>query len=426
MNPELMRRAVVTLAALLVYRIGTYVPLPGIDPAVWEMIFKSQAGGLLGSFNVFAGGGIARMAVLALSLIPYMTAAWFVQLLVLFWPRLRALGERGDKGRRKIQQYVLGLTLLLAVLQSYGIAQGLEGAGNVVTNPGLFFRIAVVVTLTGGTFFLIWLSELISVRGLGNGLALILSVGILTQIPAGIAGMLELQRQGIFSDSVVAGVAIFAVVLIGFIAFMEMARRHVPVEYARRQIGNRMIEAHTSTLAFKLNVAGAIPAIYAGWLLSVFVVVAGLLFSLSSIAAYLMTGSQDPRWFWLFGWFAPGQPAHMIYTLIAVVVISLLYAALLIDPDHVAEKLKRYGSVIAGIEPGEATAAYLDKVLSRTTLLGGAYTAFVVVAPEVLSAYANLPFYLSGVSALTIVCTVLDIQAQIRGQERISLRERRA
>jgi preprotein translocase subunit SecY len=422
MNPELMRRAAVTLVALLVYRIGTYVPLPGIDPAAWAMIFRSQSGGLLGSFNMLAGGGIARMAILALNLMPFLTAAWLVQLLVLFWPRIRAINERGDKGRRKIQQYTLMLTLLLCIMQSYGVAHGLEGAGNVVTNPGPLFRVAVVVTLTGGTFFLIWLSELITVRGLGNGLALILSVGILVQVPQGIAAAFELRRQGIFSDAAVAGVAAFAVMLVGFIVFMELARRHVPIEYQRRQIGDRTIEARTSMLAFKLNTAGAIPVIYAGWLLSVFFAVVTIsLLALSMAGPSLEPGSA---FFSVLEWLAPGQPGHMIYTSIAIVVISLLYAALLIDPDQVAEKLKRYDSVIRGIEPGEATADYLDKIMSRTTLIGGAYIAVVVVVPGVLGAYASLPFYLSGVSALTIVCTVLDIQAQVRGQERINLRER--
>lgn len=273
MNSDLMRRVAFTLGALLVYRIGTYIPLPGIDPGMWGIAFKLQAGGLLGNFNVFGGGGFDRMSVLALNLIPYVTAAWLVQLLLLFWPRIRAINERGDKGRRKIQQYILGLTLLLAAFQSYGIAQGLEDA-NAAAYPGLFFRVVVVVTLTGGTFFLIWLSEFITVRGLGNGLALILSVGILARVPQDIIATLELRRQGVLSDTTVVGVAIFAIVLIGFIVFMEMARRHVPIEYERRQIGDRIIEKQPSTLALKLNGAGAIPVIAAPWPLNILLLIA--------------------------------------------------------------------------------------------------------------------------------------------------------
>jgi preprotein translocase subunit SecY len=412
MNSDLMRRAAVTLAALLVYRIGTYIPLPGIDPGFWEFIFNSQSSGLLRHFNAFAGGGLGRTAVLALNLIPYITAAWLVQLLVLFSPKIRAINERGDSGRRKIHRYVLGLTLLLAALQSYGIAQGLEGAGDVVANPGLFFRVVAVVALTGGTFFLIWLSEFITVRGLGNGLALILSVGILTQVPQHIATTFELLRQGVLSDATVAGVAIFAIVLIGFIVFIEMARRHVPIEYERRQIGDRIIEKRSSTLALKLNGAGMIPVVVARWPLSILLPIAYIANLdgsgwLSSIAEQL----------------GRGQRGFILYFGIAIVVLALFYVALLIDTDRVAETLRQERGVIPGIDPGAATADYIDQVLSRITILGAVYLAFVYLVPEILNARTQRPIYLGGVSALIVVCTVLDILHEVQVRTRMENRE---
>jgi preprotein translocase subunit SecY len=409
MNSDLMRRVAVTVGALLVYRIGTYIPLPGIDPAIWGMIFHSQAGGLLGYLNAFSGGSIARMSVLALNLIPYLSAAWLVQLLVLFSPRIRAINEPGDKGRRKIQQYVLGLTLLLTVLQSYGIAHGLEAAGDLVADPGPFFRVVVIVTLTGGTFFLIWLSEFITVRGLGNGLALIFSVGILAQIPLNTAVILELHRTGVLSDATVAGVAIFAIALIAFIVFVEMARRHVPIEYERRQIGERIVEMQPSTLALKLNGAGTIPALVAPWPVHMLLLI-----------AYMVNGDR-------LGWLSSiidGQPAFILYFGIAIVVFALFYVALLIDPDAMAEKLQRSRGVIPGIDPGAATADHINQVLSRTTILGAVYLAFVCVVPEILNAHARVPIYLGGVSTLIVVCTVLDIRHQVQECKRINREER--
>ena len=418
MNSELMRRAAITLGALLVYRIGIQVPLPGINVAVWDELFKSQAGGLLGMANIFAGGGINRMAILALNLIPYLIAAQLVQLHVIFWPRLRALNERGDRGRRIIQQCTLGLTVLLAVFQSLGIAVGLESAGSLVADPGLFFRITAVVTLTGGTFFLIWLSELITVRGLGNGLAWILFVGIATEVLRAVYFTLQLHQQGIFSNRLILGLAVLTIALVAFIVFMELARRHVPVDYPERLLGEQTVQKRSSTLAFKLNGAGAIPLILAGWLLSLLVV-------WWQVAVYALTGGQDPRWFSWFEQFQLGHSGHLIYSVIAVVAISLIYVALLIGPDQVAEKLKRYGSIVPGFEPGEATADHIDKILSRTTLLGGAYLAAVVFVSEAVTVYAQVPFIFGALSALIVVCTLLDLQAQVRGYNFITISRER-
>jgi preprotein translocase subunit SecY len=414
MNSDLMRRVAFTLGALLVYRIGTFIPLPGIDISVWERLFPSQSGGILGMANFFSGGAVGRLAIFALQLIPYTTAAILVQLVLLFSPRLRALRERGEQGRRTIQYYTLGLTLLLAMFQAYGIAVGLEGA-DVAAEPGLLFRISTVVTLAGGTFFLIWLSELITVRGVGNGLALILFIGIVTQVPVYIREIFQLGQSGVFSISLILGLAIIALALVALIVVMEMARRNVPVEYERRQIGDRIIERRSSTLSFKLNGAGTVPFILAGQLLS-----------LVLVAIYSALGRFDPELASsLFERLIPGQSIHMIYVGVAIIVFALLYVALLVDPDQVAEKLKSYGGTVSGIGSGAPTADHIDHVLSHITILGGAYLAIVCLVPEILIAYAHVPFYLGGVSALVVVCTVLDLGDQVQSRELIKKLEER-
>jgi preprotein translocase subunit SecY len=436
MNSELAGRAAVTLGALLVYRIGTFIPLPGIDLAVWEQIFRSQSGGLLGAASLLSGGAIARLAIFALSLTPYLTAAVIVQLLTLSWPRLRALAERGDRGRRTIWQYTLVLTLLLAMFQAWGVASGLEGITNLVFEPGFVFRCSTIATLTGGTFFLIWLSELITVRGVGNGLALILFVGIVTQIPSSFVAMLELGRQGVLSSDLLLGLGVLAVALIGFIVFVELARRHVPIKYGRRAVAGQTIEESSSTLLMKVNGAGIVPFVITTWLVLV------PLLLLLTMNLFVLASSNGPVWLAEIAgqlrpaqiWLAtaveelrPGHPAFVICMIVAIVFFALLYVALLIDPDQVAEKLKRYGGVVPGIEPGEATADHIDYVLSRTTVLGGVYLLVVCLIPEILIAYARVPFYLGGVSALVMVCTVLDINDQMQGRKFIrNLEERQS
>jgi len=410
MNSDLMRRVAFTLGALLVYRIGTFIPLPGIDPAVWEQIFRGQSGGLLGMLSLFSGGAVSRLAIFALNLIPYLTAAILVQVALLFSSRLGALNDRGDRGRQIVRRWTLVVTLFLAVFQSYGIAVGLEGFGQTVAEPGFFFRLSTVITLTGGTFLLIWLSEIITAHGVGNGLALILFVSIAAAIPRSIAVLLELGRQGVLSIGLIGALAVLTIALMAFIVMMELARRHVPIEYERRQIGDRIIEKQPSTLALKLNGAGTIPVVVAPWPLSI-------LFPI----AYIADGS---------GWLSsiaeqlgPGQPGFILYSGIAIVVFALFYVALLIDPDAVAEKLKRWRGVIPGIDPGAATADHIHQVLSRTAILGAVYLALVCVVPEILIAYARIPIYLGGVPALIVVCTVLDIHHQVQDRKHIKNRE---
>jgi preprotein translocase subunit SecY len=436
MNSELAGRAAVTLGALLVYRVGTFIPLPGIDLAVWEQIFRSQSGGLLGAASLLSGGAVARLAIFALSLTPYLTAAVIVQLLTLSWPRLRALAERGDRGRRTIWQYTLVLTLLLAMFQAWGVASGLEGITNLVIEPGFFFRCSIIATLTGGTFFLVWLSELITVRGVGNGLALILFVGIVTQIPSSFVAMLELGRQGVLSSDLLLGLGVLAVALIGFIVFVELARRQVPIKYGRREVAGQTIEESSSTLLMKVNGAGIVPFVITTWLVLV------PLLLLLTMNLFVLASSNGPVWLAEIAgqlrpaqiWLAtavdelrPGHSAFVICMIVAIVFFALLYVALLIDPDQVAEKLKRYGGVVPGIEPGEATADHIDYVLSRTTVLGGVYLLIVCLIPEILIAYARVPFYLGGVSALVMVCTVLDVNDQMQGRKFIrNLEERQS
>jgi preprotein translocase subunit SecY len=417
MNSDLMRRIAFTLGALLAYRIGTFIPLPGIDPAVWEQIFRGQAGGLLGMFNLFSGGALSQMAIFALNLGPYLTAAIFVQMALLFSSRFRAVNDRGDRGRQIVRRWTLMLTLLFAAVQSYGIARGLEGfgqlggLGQIVAEPGFFFRLSTVIALTGGTFLLIWLTEIITAQGVGNGLALIFLVNIVVAIPRSIAEVLELGRRGVLSRGLIGALAVLTIALIAFIVMMELARRHLPIEYERRKIGDRIIERQPSTLALKLNGAGMIPVVVAPWLLSILVAI-----------AYIGDGA---------GWLSSitkqlghGQPGYILYTVIAIVVFGLLYVALLIDPDAVAEKLKRWGGVIPGIDPGAATADHIDRVLSRTTILGAAYLALVSLVPEILISYAGIPIYLGGVPALIVVCTVLDIRHQVQAREYINREER--
>jgi preprotein translocase subunit SecY len=411
MNSDLIRRVAFTLGALLVYRIGTFVPLPGINPAVWERIFRGQSGSLLGIASLFSGGAVSQMAIFALNLVPYLSAAILIQVALLFSSRLRAVNDRGDCGRQIIRRCTLVVTLFLATLQSYGIAVGLEGFGQTVADPGPFFRLSTVITLTGGTFLLIWLSEIITAHGVGNGLALILFVSIAVAIPRSIATLLELGRTGVLSIGLIGALVVLTIALVAFIVMMELARRHVPIEYERRQIGDRIIEKQPSTLALKLNGAGIIPVVVAAWLLSILLPI-----------AYMADGS---------GWLSSivkqlghGQPGFILYTGIAIVVFALFYVALLIDPDAVAEKLKRWRGVIPGIDPGAATVDHIDQVLSRTAILGAVYLALVCLLPEILIAYARIPIYLGGVPALIVVCTVLDIHHQVQDRTHVNREER--
>jgi preprotein translocase subunit SecY len=383
---ELKKRIWFTLGALLVYRLGTYIPLPGIDPNIWEQVFRSQAGGILGMFNMFAGGGIHRMAIFALNIMPYISASIIIQLLTTVSPQLEALKKEGEAGRKTLNQYTRYLTVLLAAFQSYGIAVGLEGAGNVVSDPGLFFRLSTAITLTGGTMFLMWLGEQITSRGIGNGISLIILSGIVAELPSALANMLELGRQGAMSTGLILIVIVMAVAVIAFIVFMERAQRQ------------------SSHLPLKLNTSGVIPPIFASSLLLLPTTVANF------------NAGKGPEWFqWITTQLGHGRPLFLVLYLALIVFFAFFYTAIVFNPTETADNLKKHGGFIPGIRPGERTAEYIDYVLSRITVLGAIYLAIVCLIPEILISYASVPFYFGGTSLLIVVSVTMDTVAQVQG-----------
>jgi preprotein translocase subunit SecY len=401
---ELKKRIWFTLGALLVYRLGTYIPLPGIDPAAWEQIFQTNAGGILGVFNMFAGGGIQRMAIFALNIMPYISASIIIQLMTTVSPELEKLKKEGEQGRKVMNQYTRYLTVLLAAVQSYGISIGLEGFGQTVTDPGLFFRISTVITLTGGTIFLMWLGEQVTQRGIGNGISLIILSGIVAQLPRAIAGTLELGRQGALSTGLILAVAVMAVAVIGFIVFMERAQRRLLIQYPKRQVGNRMFEGQSSHLPLKLNTSGVIPPIFASSLLLLPTTVANF------------NAGQIPDWLAaITAQLGHGRPLFLVLYVALIIFFAFFYTAIVFNPTETAENLKKHGGFIPGIRPGERTAEYIDYVLSRITVIGAGYLAIVCVLPEILISYAAVPFYFGGTSLLIVVSVTMDTVAQIQG-----------
>jgi preprotein translocase subunit SecY len=401
---ELKKRIWFTLGALLVYRLGTYIPLPGIDPASWDQIFRTQAGGILGMFNMFSGGGIHRMAIFALNIMPYISASIIIQLMTTVSPTLENLKKEGEQGRKTINQYTRYLTVVLAAFQAYGISIGLEGAGNVVTDPGLFFRLSTVVTLAGGTIFLMWLGEQITSRGIGNGISLIILSGIVAQLPAAIAGTLELGRQGALSTGIILAVILMAVAVIGFIVFMERAQRRLLIQYPKRQVGNQMFEGQSSHLPLKLNTSGVIPPIFASSLLLLPTTVANF------------NAGKGPEWLSLITTqLGHGRPLFMLLYIALIIFFAFFYTAVVFNPTETAENLKKHGGFIPGIRPGERTAEYIDYVLTRITVVGAAYLAIVCLIPEMLITYAAVPFYFGGTSLLIVVSVTMDTVAQIQG-----------
>jgi preprotein translocase subunit SecY len=401
---ELKKRIWFTLGALLVYRLGTYIPLPGIDPASWDQIFRTQQGGILGMFNMFSGGGIHRMAIFALNIMPYISASIIIQLMTTVSPTLENLKKEGEQGRKTINQYTRYLTVLLAAFQAYGISIGLEGAGSVVTDPGLFFRLSTVITLAGGTIFLMWLGEQITSRGIGNGISLIILSGIVAQLPAAIAGTLELGRQGALSTGIILAVIVMAVAVIGFIVFMERAQRRLLIQYPKRQVGNQMFEGQSSHLPLKLNTSGVIPPIFASSLLLLPTTVANF------------NAGRGPDWLSLITTqLGHGRPLFMVLYIALIVFFAFFYTAVVFNPTETAENLKKHGGFLPGIRPGERTAEYIDYVLTRITVVGAAYLAIVCLIPEMLITYAAVPFYFGGTSLLIVVSVTMDTVAQIQG-----------
>jgi preprotein translocase subunit SecY len=393
MNSELARRIAFTLGALLVFRVGSFIPLPGIDPGVWQQFFPAGSGGLLGAAGLLSGGALARLSVFSLAVVPYVSAAILVQLAGFVVPHLRALREAGEAGRRRIDLYTLLATVPVAAFQSWGIAGGLQGVANLVAEPGTQFTLTTILTLTAGTLLVTWLCWQITARGLGNGIALVLCLGIVLKVPADILGVLELGRQGAFSQSFIAGLALLAVVSIALVVLFEKARRHERVDFAARGSA----PAASAMLSFKLNGAGVIPTVLASWVLLVPLLIA----SYFGAADFVRT-------------FAPGQPLYLPCYAIVIFLSVYLYTAFLLDPGEAAEKLQRLGGAIPHVAPGEATAAYLDAVLSRVTLIGAVCFVAVCLIPELLILWGQVRFYFGGTSLLILVCTVVDIEKQAR------------
>jgi preprotein translocase subunit SecY len=402
---DLKKRIWFTLGALLVYRLGTFIPMPGIDPTAFATAFNQARGGILGMFNMFSGGAVERMAIFALNIMPYISASIILQLLTTVSPTLEALKKEGEQGRKVINQYTRYLTVVLAMLQAYAIAVGLENSsGGIVSNPGWFFRITAVITLTGGTVFLMWLGEQITARGIGNGISLIIFAGIVAELPAALAGMLDLGRTGAISTALILLIIIVAIAAVGFIVFMERAQRRLLIQYPKRQIGNRMFEGQSSHLPLKLNSSGVIPPIFASSLLLV-----------PTTIAQFSAGS-GPEWLtWLTTVLGHGRPAYMFLYAALIVFFAFFYTAIVFNPVDTADNLKKHGGFIPGIRPGENTAKYINYVLTRITVVGAAYLVLVCLLPEFLVAYAAVPFYFGGTSLLIVVSVTMDTVAQVQG-----------
>ncbi len=402
---ELKKRIWFTLGALIIYRLGTYIPLPGIDPAAFEANFTGHRQGVLELFNMFAGGAVQRMAIFALNIMPYISASIIIQLLTSVIPSLESLKKEGEAGRKVINQYTRYLTVVLAAFQAYGIAVGLQGQAGVVSNPGFFFIITTVLTLSGGTMFLMWLGEQITSRGIGNGSSLIIFAGIVAAFPSAIVNTLELGRQGALSTGLIIAVLVMAIAVIGFIVFMERAQRRLVITYPKRQQGNRVYEGQTSFLPLKLNTSGVIPPIFASSLLLLPTTIANFS-SQRGGTGFLATIST---------YLGHGRPLYMVAYVGLIVFFAFFYTAIVFNPTETADNLKKHGGFIPGIRPGERTAQYIDKVLMRITVIGAAYLSLICLIPEALISYAAMPFYFGGTSLLIVVSVTMDTVAQIHG-----------
>ncbi|MET0639971.1 MAG: preprotein translocase subunit SecY [Hyphomicrobium sp.] len=404
---DLKRRLWFTLGALVVFRLGTFIPLPGINPAAFAETFKSQAGGILGMFNMFSGGALQRLAIFSLNIMPYISASIIMQLMSSISPKLEALKKEGEAGRKQINQYTRYLTVVLAALQGYGIAVGLEGsrnaAGAVVIDPGMFFRATTVITLVGGTVFLMWLGEQITQRGVGNGTSLIIFAGIVAGLPGALVQLFELSRTGSISPGILVFFLVLALAVVAAIVFFERAQRRLLVQYPKRQVGNKMFQGEASHLPLKLNSSGVIPPIFASSLL------------LLPITVAQFTAGQGPEWLnTAVAALGSGQPLHMLVYALLILFFAFFYTAVVINPKETADNLRKYGGFLPGIRPGEKTAEYIDYVLTRITVIGALYLAAVCVLPEILTSYAGIPLYFGGTSLLIAVSVTMDTVAQVQ------------
>ncbi len=405
---ELHKRIWFTLMALVVYRLGTHIPIPGIDSVAFAKAFDSQSQGILGMFNMFSGGAVQRMAIFSLNVMPYISASIIVQLLGTIYPPWEKLRkEGGEAGRKQLNQYTRYLTVVLALFQSFGIAASLQASPGLVVNPGPFFMISTVVTLTGGTLFMMWLGEQITSRGVGNGVSLIIFAGIVAVLPRGMAQMFSMTRTGALSSVAVVLIVGLAVAVVYAIVFMERSQRRLLVQYPKRQQGNRMFGGDTSFLPLKINTSGVIPPIFAS----------SLLLLPATVMGFLATANL-PNWAqWLpgaVGQLQHGRPLFMLLYGALIVFFCFFYTSVVFNPEDTAENLRKYGGFLPGIRPGKRTAEYLDFVLTRLTVIGAAYITVVCLLPEALIGFYNAPFYLGGTSLLIVVSVTMDTVTQIQ------------
>ena len=401
---DLKRRLFFLLGALIVYRIGAHIPVPGINPQVLSELFGNQQGGILGMFNMFSGGALRRFTIFALGIMPYISSSIIMQLMTHASPHLEALKKEGEAGRRKITQYTRYGTVVLALFQGIGIAVAVESQPNLVLNPGLMFRFVTVTTLLTGTMFLMWLGEQITERGLGNGISIIIFCGIAAGLPSAIVGMLELVKNGAMHPLSALFICVLVVVVTCFVVFIERGQRKILVNYAKRQIGNKLYGGQASHLPLKLNMSGVIPPIFASSI---------ILFP-ATLAGWFGSG-DSMRWLRdLAAGLSPGQPVYVILYAVAIIFFCFFYTALVFNPKETADNLKKSGAFVPGIRPGEQTARYIDKILMRLTLLGATYITIVCLLPEFLILKWNVPFYFGGTSLLIIVVITMDFMTQVQ------------
>ena len=402
-NNDLRNRILFTIFILSVYRLGTYIPLAGIDPQALQSMMQSNQKGLLGMFNVFSGGAVQRMAIFALGIMPYISSSIIVQLLTGVSDYFKNLKSQGELGRRKITQYTRYGTVLLATVQGYGVAVGLESSSaGVVIESGAFFKLSTVITLVAGTIFLMWLGEQITQRGIGNGISLIIFSGIVAEIPRALVTTFELGRTGAISTLMIIGIFIILVLTILFIVFMERALRKILINYPKRQMGNKMYGGDSSHLPLKINSAGVIPAIFASALLLLPVTFSN--FNVSKNETFLNIAS----------YFSQGQPLYMILYASGIIFFTFFYTSITFNPNETAENLRKYGGFVPGIRPGESTALYIDTILTRLTTMGALYLTLVCLMPEFLIANYPIPFYLGGTSILIVVVVAIDTVTQVQ------------
>ena len=399
---DLKNRILFTILLLIVYRLGTYVPLSGVDPTALKEIMESSQKGLLGMFNMFSGGAVTRMAIFALGIMPYISSSIIVQLLTGVSDYFKSLKEQGEIGRKKITQITRYGTVLIACLQGYGVSVGLENAGNLVTEPGVGFRIITTISLVAGTTFLMWLGEQITLRGVGNGISLIIFSGIVAEIPRALVSTFELGRTGALSALMIVGIFVLVILTVLFIVFFERAMRKILVNYPKRQVGNKMYGGESSHLPLKINTAGVIPAIFASALLLLPITLTNFGFAESDLSIKISS------------MFTQGQPLYMLLYASGIIFFSFFYTSIGFNPKETAENLRKYGGYIPGIRPGERTAEYIESILIRLTTVGSLYLTFVCLMPEFLIAKYPIPFYLGGTSILIVVVVAMDTVTQVQ------------